>query len=333
MRTIRSVMILVLSTWLWTGPILGRNGTDEGRELKRIYFSALKKDEKPALGLKASDFQLKINGKIAALENFHAALPPTDRSIPLAAWILISFGGPNIKAPAVEKQANAAAAAFEKLHPDSVMGIKLVSDRSETMAPLAHDPKALRGAFLQYSQRRTELRVGLNNGSVPLGEWGMARAVDLAIDELDTFVSSDPRLENREVHRAIMIISAGDINPYYNMKSLYAKAARQRVFLYPVFVPVSRYGQWVLDFFELAKKTAGVAAVEGALRPGAGVLPLPRNNQNENALDVNFFHLVRDVNGKYSFTIPASYSDQALHLDLKCKIKDVTIRLPLASLP
>lgn len=324
----RIFMLLALPSLV---SMLGFGGQNSGRQPERIYFSALNKEEKPILGLKAADFELRIDGKPAPLVDFRAALPPSDRSTPLAAWILISYG-PNIKSRAIEQQANAVAAAFQKIHPDSVLGIKLISDRSETLSPLAHDPKALRNAFMQYSQRRAEIDVGIKNASAPLGDGGMARAVDLAIDELAEYLSTQTSLRNREVHRAIMMISAGDINPNYRLKPLIAKAARQSVFLYPVFVPISMYGLWVQDYFDLAKKTAGVAAVEGALKPGSKVLPLPRSNQGENALDVNFIHLVRDINGKYSFTVQPPPDGREMHIELKCKVKGVEVRLPRSTL-
>jgi hypothetical protein len=320
-------LILLLSTAFGVLSIVSLGGQGSNRQANRIYFSALNKEEKPVLGLKAADFELRIDGKQAALADFRAGLPPSDRSIPLAAWILISYG-PTIQAKAIEQQATAVASAFLKLHPDSVLGIKLISDRSETLSPMAHDPKALRNAFMQYSQRRAELNVGIKNASVPLGDGGMVRAVDLAMDELDDYISAQPSLRDREVHRAVMMISAGDINPNYRLKPLFAKAARQNVFLYPVFVPIYMYGQWVQDYFDLAKKTAGVASVEGALKPGSKVLPLPRSNQAENALDVNFIHMVRDINGKYSFTVQPPLDEREMRIELKCKVKGVEIRLP-----
>jgi hypothetical protein len=325
-------LIVLLGSIIGTTQMMNLSGQDLSQKTERIYFSALNKEEKPVLGLKAADFELRVNGNRTALEGFRAGLPPSDRSIPLAAWILISFG-PSIQSKAIERQANAVASAFQKLHPDSVMGIKLVSDRSETMSPLAHDPKALRSAFMQYSERRAELRVGLKGESVPLGDGGMGRAVDLAIDELDAYISSQPSLRDRELRRAVMIISAGDMSPYFKLRPLYAKAARQNVQLYPVFVPIYMYGQWVVDFFDIAKKTAGVASVEGALQPGSKVLPLPRSNQDENALDANFIHLVRDVTGKYSFTIQRPPDDREIRLELKCKVKGIDVRLPRTILP
>lgn len=299
----------------------------------RIYFSALNKEEKPVLGLKPSDFELRVNNKTVPFEDFRAGRDPSDRSIPLAAWILIGFGGPRVDSKIIDRQAGAAAAAFERLHPESVIGIKLISDRSETMSPLAHDPKALRGAFQRYSERRLELNVGLKKESAPLGEGGMLRAVELAMDELDEYVSASPALRGREIHRAIMLISATGINPYFKLKSLYSRAARDSTFLYPVFIPIATFGSWVEDYFDLAKKTAGVASVAGALRPGSKVLPLPRSNQRENALDVNFTHLIRDINGKYSFVIQLPTDGREMRLEVKCKVKGIEIRLPRTVFP
>lgn len=318
---------LLLSTAFGILSILNLGGQSPTRQNIRVYFSALNKEEKPVMGLKPTDFELRIDGKQTAMADFRAALPPSDRSIPLAAWILIGYG-PTIKSQVIERQANAAASAFLKLHPASVMGIKLISDRSETLSPMAHDPRALRSAIMQYSQRRAELDVGIKNASVALGDGGMMRAVDLAMDELDVYISAQPSLRDQEVHRAIMMICAGDINPNYKLKPLLAKAARQNVFLFPVYVPTSTYGLWVQGYFDLAKKTAGVASVEGALKPGSNVFPLPRSNQAENALDVNFIHLVRDVNGKYSFSIQRPPDERERRIELKCKVKGIEIRLP-----
>ncbi len=303
-----------------------------GESVERIYFSALDKEEKPVLGLTASSFELSIDGKPALLSNFHPGLPAGDRSVPLVAWILIDFN-PNVKANVIQQQAGAAAAAFKELNPASAIGVKLVSDLSVTLAPLAHDPPALGNAFVQFGQRRTELNVGIAGESARVGQGGIARALELAMDEIDQYVSSTPSFRDREVHRAAMIISDANLNTAFDLKTLYHQAARQNVFLYPVFFPRAPYGFWVKDYFEMAKKTAGVASVFGALKPGAEVLPLPKSNLGPNALDVNFFHMIRDLNGKYSFTMTPVPAKQKTRIALKCKVKGVQIRLPRAILP
>ena len=56
----------------------------------------------------------------------------------------------------------------------------------------------------------------------------------------------------------------------------FRKRRAERVFLYPVFVPRAQYGRWLTDYFDLARKTAGVASVFGALVPGSDVMRLPR---------------------------------------------------------
>jgi hypothetical protein len=81
-----------------------------------------------------------------------------------------------------------------------------------------------------------------------------------------------------------MIISDGNLNPSYNLKSLYAKAARENVSLYPVFLPTGRFGSWIEYYFKLAEKTDGVAAFFGAIAPGKDIYSPPSNNQAPNAL-------------------------------------------------
>ncbi len=130
-----------------------------------------------------------------------------------------------------------------------------------------------------------------------------------------------------------MIISDANLNTSFDLKTLYHQAARQNVFLYPIFFPRAPYGLWVKDYFDMAKKTAGVASVFGALKPGAEVLPLPKSNLGPNALEVNFFHMIRDLNGKYSFTMTPVPGKQKTRIALKCKVKGVQIRLPRPSLP
>jgi hypothetical protein len=308
-------------------PILtsGQQGTSSPRE--RIYFSALNKEEKPVLDLKPTDFELRVNGKPALIEEFEAGLPVNDRSIPIAVLVLMGIN-PRTKSDVIKSQADAAAGLFQMVHPSSVMGVKLVSDRSETLAPLAHDPGAVRNAFIQYEQRRSELDAGLKKGIEVVGVAGMTRAAELAIDEIQSYVENQPALRSREIHKAVMLISEADINPKYSLKPLYAKASERNVFLYPVYYPIGLYAPIIEHFFELAKKTAGLAAFFGALKPGSQTWPVPRSDLKANALNVNFIHMVRDLNGKYSFTMPSPGAGQKLRIELKCKVKNVKIRLP-----
>jgi hypothetical protein len=98
--------------------------------------------------------------------------------------------------------------------------------------------------------------------------------------------------------------------------------------VYPVYYPLTDYGAFVSDYFDVAKKTAGVASVFGALMPGSQLLPLPRYNLNANALTSNFIHMIRDLNGKYSFTVPVYDVPREMKIDLKCKVKGIQIRMP-----
>jgi hypothetical protein len=246
--------------------------------------------------------------------------------------ILLSFG-PTMKSKVIEQQAGAVTYALQMLNPASVLGIRLVSDRSEVLVPLGRDPAALRAALKQYEERRAELNVGLKKDDVVVGEAGMVRALELAVDELDVYVNSSPELRNREVRRAVMVISVAELNPSYSLKTLYAKSARKSVFLYPVYYPGGPVGPFVMDYFQLAKKTAGVAAVFGSLKPGSEVVAAPRPNLNPNALTANFMHMIRDINGKYSFAVPPAVAGHEAHLDLKCKVKGIQLRMPRNILP
>jgi len=323
-------LILVFGQLLWPqDPGAPRSGTSK----VRIYLSVLDKQEKPVLGLTAGQFELRIDGRPSALEGFRAGLPHTDRSIPLVLWILIDFN-PNINADMIKRQADAAAKAFDLFDPASAIGVKLVTDRSETLASLAHDPKALRRAFADFSQRRFQLRPGAQDDTVEVGRAGLLGAADRAIEELVNYSLTDPTLKSREVHRAIMIISDGNVDPYSSKKPLYEKASEASIFLYPVFVPrAGPYGLWVEYYFDLAKKTGGVASVIGALSPGSRILPLPRSDTHANALTFNLIHLARDLNGKYSFEVDAPLPGREVHLDLKTKMRNVQIRMPRRILP
>ncbi len=299
--------------------------------LERIYFSALDKDDRPFLGLAARDFKVRVNGKAAALEGFSPGRPQDDRSIPLAAWILIDWN-PNINARVIKGQADAAAEIFRMFHPDSVVGVKLVSDRSETVAPLAHEAKALREAFLQFADRRLTLDAAASGESVVVGPAGIVGALESAVDELDRFVASHPSLRRREVHRTIMVLSDANINPRQNRKRLYQRASEKGVSLYPVFTPRDRYGAWVESFFELGRKTGGVAALLGALNPAVKWDSLPHGNADRNALTFNFIHMVRDLNARYSFVVHLAGDAKETRLDLKCLRRNVRIRLPRAKI-
>ena len=207
-----------------------------------------------------------------------------------------------------------------------------MSDRSETLAPLEHDPNSLRSAFLQFGRRRTELRAAGDDASVVVGSGGILKAIELAIGEIESFAGSTPRLRGRELYRAIMILSDGNINPAYKTGPLCALAAREGVFLYPVFVPRAIYGSWVRDYFDLARRTGGVASVLGALSPGSEVLPLTPGNTQPNALSFNILHMARDLSSKYSFVLSPPRAGET-RIEVKCRVKDVQVRLPRRTLP
>ena len=302
-----------------------------GSPPERIYFSALNKEEKPVLGLTPRDFELRVNGESRPMDDFRPGLPHTDRSIPLVAWILIDFN-PNINAAMIKQQASAAADIFKLLHPDSRVGVQVISDRAETLAPLAHDPASLRSALLQFSEHRMVLRAGSGDEETLVGPGGIARATELAIGEIAKFVEADPALANREIHRAVMILSDGNLNPSFKTRPLYQDAGRDGVFLYPVFVPRASIGPWIADYFDLAKKSGGVGSFLGALAPGSNPFAWKGTTTSANALNFNFLHMVRDLNGKYSFTLPLTPGREA-KVSLKCRTKGVEIRLPRKTLP
>ena len=310
-------------------PALAQLSTRKPAE--RIYFSALDQSERPVTRLTAADFELRVNGKLSSPEDFREGPQIEKRSIPLVAWIMVDFN-PNLQTSVIQQQAQAASEIFTHFHPDSVVGVKLVSDRSETLAPLQHDPNSLRSAFLQFGRRRTELRAGRNDAAVVVGPGGMLKATELAIGEIESYVASAPNLRNREIYRAIMILSDGNMNPSYKTGPLCALAARATVFLYPVFIPRAVYGSWVQDFFDLARRTGGVASVLGALSPGSEVLPLTPGNTKPNALNFNILHVARDLAAKYSFVLSPPRAG-VTRIDVKCRVKDVQVRLPRRTLP
>jgi hypothetical protein len=312
-------------------PVLKSSGQDASVP-ERIYFSALNKEEKPVMGLKPADFELRIDGKPAPLLSFHPALSSDDRSTPFAVLIMLAFD-PAMDPKVFQQQANAAAHLFQMLNPASVVGIKMVSDRSETLAPLSSDPSALKNAMLQYRQRHAELNVGLKKGDVIVGNAGMVGALEYAIDEIENHIVSQAALRKREVRRAIMIISGGDLNPRFSPKILYEKAARAGVFLYPVYYPIVRrtaggFNTFIVSYFQLAKETAGVASVFGAVETRFNMVLLPASNLNPNTLTTNFLHMIQDVNGKYSFTVLPTPPGRSVRLELKCKAKGVKLRVP-----
>jgi len=314
------------------GPAGNAGGQQPERVGQRIYFSVLDRSDKPVLGLTAADFTLRLSGRAAAIEGFRPGLPHTDRSIPLIAWILIDFN-PNIRAEIIRGQAESATRFFELFHPTSAIGVKLVSDRSETLASLAHDPAAVRAAFEQFSQRRAELRSGSSADAVEVGKAGIMRAIELAIGEIESYARSQPSLQGREAHRAVMILSDGNVNPSVKARPLYDEAARAGVFLYPVFVPRPVYGPWLSSFFDLAKKTGGVASIFGALNPELDWISLSRPNTEANALVFNFIHMARDLNGKYSLVVPVPPAGKGTRLEIRCRIKGLELRVPRRHLP
>src|SRR5438876_7092561 len=119
-------------------------GQEKARE--RIFFSALDRNSRPILGLGAEEFVFKVDGRPAPLEDFRAGRPLEDRSTPLVAWILLSAYRA-ISSRSIADQAAAAARIFDLLHPDSALGVQVISDRVETLLPLGHDPEGVRRAF------------------------------------------------------------------------------------------------------------------------------------------------------------------------------------------
>ncbi len=330
-HNILAALILIVSVEPYSTGWQAQKSTELSKA--RVYFSALDKSEKPVLDLSPLQFQLRINRRSVPMDGFRPGLPHTDHSIPLALWILIDWN-PIIGINVIKGQADAAAKAFDLFNPDSVIGIQLVSDRAEILEPLEHNPAGVRRAFADFSRRRNELHVGSQHESAKLGAAGILGAVNSAIDSVVSFCREDPALKDREVHRAIMIISCGNVNPSYGGKDLYEKAAGNDVFLYPVFIPPSgRIGFWLEYYFELARKTGGVASVFGALSPGSEILHLKRGSTGVNALTFNFLHLARDLNGKYSFEVEVPSAGRGASLDLKVKGKQVEIRLPRKNLP
>lgn len=299
---------------------------------ERIYFSALTREEKPKLGLRESDFLLKVDGRRAAMAEFSPGRPHSDGSIPVVAWIYLDFS-PDVNARMISDQAPAAAGFFDLLHPDSSVGVRIVSDRVETVSPMAPSREAVRRAFAEFHRTRTELSARPGRETVFVGPEGILGAIDLGVTDLHNHSLSEPKLRNREVRKAIVILSSGNINPRFDIRNATEKAARHAVFLYPVFVPAPAYGPWLERYFDLAKRTAGVASVLGALNPSSRILGLGRFSTGPNALTFNFIHVARDLMGKYSFAAPAAPQGRRVKIEIQSRIKDTSIRLPRSRLP
>jgi hypothetical protein len=161
-----------------------------------------------------------------------------------------------------------------------------------------------------------------------LGPGGLLRAIELSIKELDDYVQSQAELAGKDVLRSILILSDANINPSYNRRVLLEQAIVQGVYLYPIFIPRSSYGHWVDSYFELAKPTGGVACVFGAMKPGTDIFNRPRENLDPNALMFSIMNMLRDLNGKYSFTLPTPEMELPLNLEVRCRRPGITIRLP-----
>ena len=299
---------------------------------EQVFFSALTSEEKPRLELAAGDFTLRVNGRKASIEGFRPGLPNSDRSRPVVAWILLD-SIPGVDSRLIADQADAAARLFDLLEPSSSVGVQIISDRVEILAPLRHDPDALRKAFLRFSGSRKELKASSRSDTLYVGSDGIMGAIDLAITDLNNLALSEPSVKDKQVMRAVIIVSPANLNPEYNMRRLVDKAIRHSVFLYPVLVPVPVFGPWVQYYFDLAKHTCGVPAAFGALSPGYRISKVQRPTLGPNALNFNFIHVVRDLNGKYSFAAPAVPPGGKIELELTCLKKDVRIRLQRRQLP
>jgi hypothetical protein len=303
---------------------------------ERIFFSALDRTNKPVLGLRGEDFTLKVDGRVAPLEDLRPARPADDKSTPLIAWILLSAYRP-ISSRLIADQAAAAAGAFTLLHPESALGVQVISDRVETLAPLGNDPAALRRAFNDYGSRRIELRAGPSKDIVPIGQGGILAAIEHAMDSMDRYVAERRAQSGTDVHRAVIAVALPLVPSYYHFypgrEALLDHAARDGVFFYPIFVPRGFLAGWMEPYFELAKKTAGLVSVFGSLRPALDWRAIGQENDGPNALAANLLQIVRDVNGKYSFAAPRLSAGASARLELRSRRKDVEVRLQRRRLP
>jgi len=298
---------------------------------ERIYFSVLNREHKPRLGLMEKDFVLRINGRPGVMEDFRPGKGNADCSRPLAAWILLESSR-FVSSRVIADQADAAAGLFDMLHPDSAVGVRLITDRAETLAPLRRHRRDLREAFTRFGESRRELKAVPRDETVFLGEDGMFRAIDIAITGLNDFRLSDPSLQGKEALSALIIIAGASLSPWYDERNLTAKAARHAVFIYPILMPEATHGLW-RRYSELAQSAAGILSGFGALSPELNSFKSRTMNLDRDALTFNFIQIVRDLNGKYSFLAPPVPPGGKVELELKCREKDVHIQLPRKRLP
>jgi hypothetical protein len=298
---------------------------------ERIYFSVLNRELKPRLGLTEKDFILRINGRSVVMEDFRPGRGHTDRSRPLVAWILLE-SSPFVSSRVIADQADAAAGFLDMLHPDSAVGVRLITDRAETLAPLTRNRRDLREAFTRFAKDRRELKAVPSGETVFLGEEGMFRAMDLAITDLNNFRLSDASLQGKEVPGALILVAGAGLNPWYDERILTDKAARRTVFIYPIVMPAATHGVW-RRYSDLAQNAAGVLSGFGALGPDSNSIRSRTVNLDRDALTFNFIHIVRDLNGKYSFLAPPVPPGDKVELELKCREKGVHIQVPRKHLP
>ncbi len=320
---------------------------------ERVCFSVLDKEDKPILGLAAEDFSLRIGGRRASLEKFQPGADATNKSIPLAVWILIQ-NHPAVGTTPLERQADAMAAVFEQLHPSSEIGVAVFDDRIRTLAPIGHDAVALREAFLRFGARRSELKVD-DIRMAPPG--GLARALELTISQLERYLSSRPEPLKQEARRAVLIVLGGGAgaNIVDSESSIRDRAIRSRIFLYPVCFPLpdtrtlmssprrsdgrieapapvqvdmrDSNMRWYERFREMAQATGGIVSIFGAMSPGVRSSDLSARDSGSNGLIANFRHMVRDLSGKYSFEVLRPAKNRELKLELTSRVKGTRIVL------
>ena len=326
---------------------------------ERVFFSVLDENERPVLGLSADDFELRINGRRSALSHFRPGESSTAKSCPVVLWILVD-NNPLVPSAVISNQAGAVVDIFERVHPDSAIGVKVFDDRLRTLAPLIREAAAVRNAFLQFREYRSERRVDDKRLKVGLSESGLMASLELAIEELQQYVASQSSLRERVVLRSILILSPADAGPRirynyfsYANRAVCKQAVDANVFLYPVCFEVpsgrilqktpygkkdaQKLGDYTVAYndprllydryFELARKTGGVPSFFGAIAPGLHALLPPENISDVNLLTMNIIHMIRDLNGKYSFEVQKPGNGKKLQLDLKARMKNVKVIL------